>query len=138
MPWYFLLLLSLGGLVLAVLLCLWTIRWMGHREPYGAFIRLRARRKLTFCRLLLQDSRVPLYIKLLPVAVAAYLISPIDLLPGIPLDDVAIALLALVLILKFTPRDVVEDLIQQAADQDIADSNVAHRGLDPAELPDSC
>ena len=127
MPWLFVVLLSVGGLALAVVLCFWTFRWMGRHEPYGAFIRLRTRRKLTFYRLLVQDKRVPLYIKLLPVLVAIYFISPIDMLPGIPLDDIAVALLALVLIIKFTPRHVLDDLLQRAAAEDVAGT----------ELPDS-
>jgi uncharacterized membrane protein YkvA (DUF1232 family) len=79
---------------------------------------LRARRKLTFFRLLLQDGRVPLYVKLLPLVVAVYLASPIDLLPGIILDDVALALLALVLIIRFAPRHVLEELLQRAQEAD--------------------
>ena len=114
MTWIYLLLPIAGSLALAVILCLLTIRWFGHREPYAAFIRLRTRRKLTFFRLLLQDKRVPLYIKLLPLVVAVYFVSPIDLLPGIPLDDIAFALLVLALIVKLTPRKVLEDLLQQA------------------------
>ena len=114
MTWIYLLLPVAGGLALAALLCLWTIRWFGRRDPYADFIRLRNRRKLTFFRLLLQDRRVPLHIKVLPLVVAVYLASPIDLLPGIPLDDVAVALLALVLIVRFTPRPVLEDLLRQA------------------------
>ena len=137
MPWFFVVLSSVGGLALAVVLCFSTVRWLGRREPYAAFIHLRTRRKLTFCRLLLQDKRVPLYIKLLPLAVAVYIISPVDLLPGIVLDDIAVALLALVLIMKFTPRPVLEDLLRQAAAQDVAGSMVHQRDLDPAEVPDS-
>ena len=79
---------------------------------------------------------MPLYIKLLALAVAVYLISPIDLLPGIVLDDIVVALLALVLILKYTPRPVIEDLLRQAAG-DVARPGVSQRGLGLAELPDS-
>ena len=86
----------------------------GRREPYAGFIRLRTRRKLTFFRLLLQDQRVPLYIKLLPLLAAVYLASPIDLLPGIMLDDIALALLTLALIVRLLPRAVLDDLLRQA------------------------
>ena len=119
MPWFYITLTSVGSLILAVLICLWIVRRLGRREPYARFIRLRNRRKLTFFRLLLQDQRVPLYIKLLPLLVAVYLVSPIDLLPGIVLDDLAVALLALVLIVKFTPRQVFEDLLRRAAAADV-------------------
>ena len=120
MPWFYIILTSVGSLVLGVLLCLWIIRSLGRREPYATFIRLRNRRKLTFLRLLLQDRRVPLYIKLLPLLAAVYLVSPIDLLPGIVLDDIALALMVLVLIVRLTPRQVLEDLLHQAAAADVA------------------
>ena len=114
MPWIYILLSIAGGLVLSVVLCLWAVRWFGRREPYAGFIRLRTRRKLTFFRLLLQDQRVPLYIKLLPLLAAVYLASPIDLLPGIMLDDIALALLTLALIVRLLPRAVLDDLLRQA------------------------
>ncbi len=122
MPWLYIGIATACGLVPAVLLCLWTVRRFGHREPYASFLRLRNRRKLTFFRLLLQDERIPLYIKVLPLLVVVYLISPLDILPGIPLDDLALALLALVLVVKFTPRGVLEDLLVQAAAADAPDS----------------
>ena len=118
MLWWYIALSAGGGLALAVLLSLLTIRWLGRREPYAAFIRLRTRRKLTFLRLLFQDKRVPFFVKLLPFLVAVYVISPIDLIPGIPLDDIAVALLALALIIKFTPRPVFQDLLRQAQESD--------------------
>ena len=118
MLWWYIALSAGGGLALAVLLSLLTIRWLGRREPYAGFIRLRTRRKLTFLRLLLQDKRVPLFVKLLPFLVAVYVISPIDLIPGIPLDDIAVALLALALIIKMTPRPVIQDLLRQAQESD--------------------
>lgn len=55
-----------------------------------------------------------MYAKLLPLAVVVYLASPIDLLPGIILDDIAVAMLGLVLIVRFTPRHVLEELLRQA------------------------
>ena len=75
----------------------------GAVGPLLGFLRSRNRRKLTFFRLLLQDRRVPLYVKLLPLAVVVYVASPIDLLPGLIFDDVAVALLTLVLIVRVTP-----------------------------------
>lgn len=115
MSWTYLIIASAGGLGLAALLCFWTLRWLGRREPYAGFIRLPNRRKLTFFRLLLADRKVPLGVKILPVLTLLYLASPIDLIPGVMLDDVVLALLALVLIIKLTPRQVVADLVQQAA-----------------------
>ena len=124
MPWLYLALLAMGGLALAALLCLLTIRQLGRRAPYASFLRLSVRRKFTFVRLLLQDNRVPVYIKLLPLAVVVYFISPIDLLPLSPLDDLALALVALALIIRFTPRHVLKDLLERAAAADAIDRKV--------------
>ncbi len=113
--WLYPVLSAIGGLLLLAVICLLIIRRFARLEPYGAFIRLSNRRKLTFFRLFLLDQRVPLLVKLLPLFAAAYLASPLDLLPGIPLDDIAFALLALALMVKLTPKDVLEDLLRLAA-----------------------
>ena len=113
--------LSVGFALSAVLM----LRWLGKREPYSNFIKLRTRRKLTFVRLMMGDDRVPTYVKLIPVLLLLYLTSPIDLVPDfIPvlgyLDDVVIALLALALIIKLTSGPVVLDLLQRAQLADAA------------------
>ena len=117
--WLYPVLSAAGGLLLLAVICLLIIRRFAKLEPYGAFIRLSNRRKLTFFRLFLLDRRVPLLVKLLPLLAAAYLASPVDLLPGIPLDDIALALLALALMVKLTPKDVLEDLLRQAAGAEV-------------------
>ncbi len=136
MPWHLLIVSAVGSFVMAAVLCFGIIRWLGRREPYGAFIRLRIRRKLRFCWLVFLDKRVPLPLKLLVLAVLVYLISPIDILPGIVLDDIAVALLALVLIIRFTPRAVLEELIREAAG-DTVNSDVSPQSLDSAKLPNN-
>jgi hypothetical protein len=55
--WIYLIIAAIVGLGLAVLLCFWTLRWLGRREPYAGFIRLPNRRKLTVFRLLLTGGR---------------------------------------------------------------------------------
>ena len=105
-----------GGFALTAVLML---RWLGKREPYSNFIKLRTRRKLTFVRLMMGDDRVPMYVKLIPILLLLYLTSPIDLVPDfIPvlgyMDDVVIALLALALIIRLTSGPVVLDLLQRA------------------------
>ena len=114
MSWITLLITVAIGLAAASLLAYAVIRWLVRREPYASFARLRWRAKLTFFRLLIFDNRVPWAARLLLVLVLVYLISPIDLIPGIALDDVALALVALVAIVKMTPDNVVTDLIQAA------------------------
>ena len=114
MSWITLLITAAIGLAAASLLAYAVIRWLIRREPYASFARLRWKAKITFFRLLIFDNRVPWTARLLLVLVLVYLISPIDLIPGIALDDVALALVALVAIVKMTPDNVVTDLIQAA------------------------
>jgi uncharacterized membrane protein YkvA (DUF1232 family) len=68
---------------------------------------------------MLREKRVPLYVKVIPVVLLVYLAIPFDIIPDfVPvlgyLDDVALVLLALVLIIKFTPRTIVQELIDKA------------------------
>lgn len=68
---------------------------------------------------LMGDRRVNPFVKLLPIASLAYLIWPIDLIPGIALpvvgalDDVALVSLGAYLFIEFCPPDVVEEHMQQ-------------------------
>ena len=86
-----------------------------------------ARRAPTYARLvwaLLRDRRVPLQQKLILVAVAGYLVFPIDLIPDfIPvlgqLDDLAVVLLGLDFFIRSAPPDIVDEhLAKIAQDQD--------------------
>jgi uncharacterized membrane protein YkvA (DUF1232 family) len=114
LSWITVLIAAVIGLAAASLLAYGVIRWLARREPYASFAKLRWRAKIRFFRLLIFDKRVPWAARLLLVLVLVYLISPIDLMPGIALDDVALALVALVAIVKMTPNDVVADLIRAA------------------------
>ena len=64
---------------------------------------------------LLQDDRVSTVLKVaIPLAVAVYFISPLDLLPDfIPvlgqLDDIGVILLGMALLISLAPRDVVNE-----------------------------
>ena len=50
------------------------------------------------------DPRVPTALKvLLPVAALVYWVSPIDLIPGLPFDDIAVMILALRLFVQMAP-----------------------------------
>lgn len=60
-----------------------------------------------------RDPRTPLLVRLLALAVAAYALSPIDLIPDfIPvlgyLDDLILLPLGIVLVIRFTPVEVIE------------------------------
>lgn len=70
--------------------------------------------KFALGRALFRDARVPVWSKVLVVAVALYLASPIDLLPDfIPvlgyLDDVLIVLAGVGLLLRTVPPEVIEE-----------------------------
>jgi uncharacterized membrane protein YkvA (DUF1232 family) len=57
------------------------------------------------------DPRVPSALKLLlPVAAIIYWLSPLDLLPGLPIDDIAVLILALRFFVQLAPTDVVDNI----------------------------
>ena len=64
--------------------------------------------------LVAKDQRTPAWIKILALMIAAYALSPIDLIPDfIPvlgyLDDLIIVPLGLLLVMKLTPKEIIED-----------------------------
>ena len=66
-----------------------------------------------------RDPRTPLLVRALAVFVAAYALSPIDLIPDfIPvigyLDDLVLVPLGLALVVRLTPREVLESARAQA------------------------
>lgn len=66
-----------------------------------------------------RDPRTPLLVRALAVLVAAYALSPIDLIPDfIPvigyLDDLLLIPLGLALVVRFTPPEVLESARAQA------------------------
>ena len=70
---------------------------------------------------LMGDRRVSLWVKLLPIGALAYVISPVDLVPGLAipvvgmLDDVAILWLGATMFIELCPPDVVAELSQDLA-----------------------
>lgn len=63
---------------------------------------------------LVRDRRVPLLVRLLPVPLLIYLVSPIDIIPDfIPVlgqaDDILLVAAALWIVLRYTPREVVAE-----------------------------
>ena len=81
-------------------------------------IRLQSFALYLACR----DPRTPWYAKALAAVVAAYALSPIDLIPDfIPilgyLDDLVIVPLGIALTIKLIPKDVLEDCRRQAREK---------------------
>ena len=69
--------------------------------------------------LVARDRRVPWPVKILAAAVAAYALSPIDLIPDfIPvlgyLDDLVIVPLGILAVIKLVPADVLAELREEA------------------------
>jgi uncharacterized membrane protein YkvA (DUF1232 family) len=80
----------------------------------------RIRRDVHALYLASRDPRVPWYAKALAMAVAAYALSPIDLIPDvIPvlgyLDDLVIVPLGIVLAIRLIPPDVMAEHRARAA-----------------------
>jgi len=77
---------------------------------------------------LMGDNRVNPFLKLLPIGSLIYLISPIDLIAGIPgvsaLDDMAIVSLGAYLFIEFCPPDVVQEHMQHlTSNMDVIEGN---------------
>jgi uncharacterized membrane protein YkvA (DUF1232 family) len=75
--------------------------------------------------LVARDSRVPWPVKVLAAAVAAYALSPIDLIPDfIPvvgyLDDLVIVPLGILAVVKLVPAEVLAELREEAARRHVA------------------
>jgi uncharacterized membrane protein YkvA (DUF1232 family) len=65
---------------------------------------------------LMRDGRVPIYLKIIPVLVALYLLSPLDLIPGFlpiigQLDDFGLLLVGLSTFIRLAPKDVIEEYL---------------------------
>lgn len=88
-----------------------------NRNVYSAGAITQIMRNIGLTMRLMLDSRVPVQLKVMVIAVLAYILSPLDLAPDIipalgQLDDLAILLLGLKLFLDMSPKHVVEELRQ--------------------------
>ena len=117
MDWTTLAIATGTGLLMGAALTVGVVIWMIRREPYASFHRLGLRAKMTFLRLLVFDRRLPWYIRALPLVVLVYWISPVDLIPFFPFDDIALALLVLGLMVWLIPRDLITELLTTADSQ---------------------
>ncbi|MCB2048493.1 MAG: DUF1232 domain-containing protein [Novosphingobium sp.] len=83
----------------------------------------QVRRDVVALWLAVRDPRVPWYAKAIAAMVAAYALSPIDLIPDfIPvlgyLDDLLIVPLGIIIAVRMIPQAVMQDLREQARDRD--------------------
>ena len=70
---------------------------------------------------LMGERDVPIWLKILPVVVIVYLISPFDLIPGFlpvigQMDDFGLLVLMLAVFIRLAPDDVVARLRQPPVD----------------------
>ncbi len=90
------------------------------QEDSGAILEwLRdAVRQVRLTWRLFVDHRVPLWTKVVPPAVLAYVLSPVDILPDFPpmglnqLDDLAVVLLGMKLFIELAPPEVVREHLE--------------------------
>jgi uncharacterized membrane protein YkvA (DUF1232 family) len=83
----------------------------------------KLKRELKVYQLVLKDSRTPLPAKLFLGAAIGYFLLPFDLVPDVipvlgQLDDVLIVPTLLILALKFTPPEIIEDCRNQIIDRE--------------------
>lgn len=90
--------------------------WLGRLRQWAKTIK----RDVSALWLAARDPRTPWLAKLLALLVAAYALSPIDLIPDfIPvlgyLDDVILVPLGLLLVIRLIPPDLLEEFRTAAA-----------------------
>ena len=94
--------------------------WMWrHRDAAGRalverILRLPLRDKLRLALALMREPRIPPLVRAVPPALVLYLATPLDMIPDfIPvighLDDALVLLMGVAVLLRFTPRAVLED-----------------------------
>jgi uncharacterized membrane protein YkvA (DUF1232 family) len=111
--------LILIGIALVVLLLAgafiaWKVLRPGERSLARRIGKLSFKDKLRLGRDIFRDPRVPLWSRFVAIGLAAYLASPIDIIPDfVPvlgqLDDLLIVMLGAGLLLRSVPRHVIEE-----------------------------
>lgn len=115
-----LVLLALAGAFVA-----WKVLRSDERKLARRIGKLPFGDKLRLGRDIFGDSRVPLWSRFVAIGLAAYLASPIDLIPDfIPvlgqLDDLLIVMLGAGLLLRSVPRHVIEEHVGEHEQRRVA------------------
>lgn len=116
MAWYLWLLLALGAFVALVAITLRVLRITARGRR---FLALSTRGKLRFGRALLADASVPLAAKIILIVLVGYLALPVDIIPDfVPvagqLDDLAVVVMAVALLIVIIPRQRFESALDEA------------------------
>jgi uncharacterized membrane protein YkvA (DUF1232 family) len=89
---------------------------------------------------LMSDSRVNIFLKVLPLASLGYLFLPADLIPVVPfisaLDDAAILWIGSTLFVELCPDDVVKEHMQ-ALESNLTDTSEEVVDVEPTDVTDS-
>lgn len=89
---------------------------------------------------LMGDSRVSIFLKVLPLASLGYLFLPADLIPVVPfvsaLDDAAILWIGSTLFVELCPDDVVKEH-KQALESNLTDTSEEVVDVEPTDVTDS-
>jgi uncharacterized membrane protein YkvA (DUF1232 family) len=106
--------------------------------PQGGMVRDFVNR-LKLILKLMGDRRVSPWVKLVPIGALAYLISPIDLIMGIPgidaLDDAAVLWIGSTLFVELCPPEVVREHMQELG-SNLEDSSGEIVDVEPTDIND--
>jgi uncharacterized membrane protein YkvA (DUF1232 family) len=106
--------------------------------PQGGMVRDFLNR-LKLILKLMGDRRVSPWVKLVPIGALAYLISPIDLIMGIPgidaLDDAAVLWIGSTLFVELCPPEVVREHMQELG-SNLEDSSGEIVDVEPTDIND--
>jgi len=107
--------------------------------PQGGVLRELVVRFKLILRLM-GDKRVNPFIKLIPIGTLIYLISPIDLIMGIPgldaVDDTAVIWMGNYLFLEFCPPAVVQEHVRALSEEAAARGGDGSNDIVDAEVKD--
>ncbi len=118
MNWPFLIIAAVIAAAALTFSTYFLSKYLQARDPYAGVLSLTTRQKLRFFKLMATDSNVPKTVKFVPVLLWLYLAMPFDIIPDfIPvlgyIDDVAVIVIALVLMIKFTPHETVLSITER-------------------------
>jgi uncharacterized membrane protein YkvA (DUF1232 family) len=128
--WVWVAIAACGAIVLALLLLSGYLLSSGRREEARALVGL-VPDLVVLCARLLRDPRVSLWRKLLLLALIAYLVNPLDLIPGSPVDDAVVAVLVLGVVLRGNGNLIREHWPGPSASRDIL-TRLAGRAKSPS------
>ena len=108
--------LALTALLIVAGVMMWRRVTSADRQLIKRILKLPVKSKFRLAGGLLREPRIPVLVRMIPAGLVLYLAMPIDLIPDfIPvlgqIDDIAIVVVGVGLLLRFAPRDVVENRI---------------------------